>query len=64
MSTVAPPQVQPAMKHIDEPRLETDLPYRVAYLTEFMGMTSGDFEATQESAEVLGPVVDALVDTV
>jgi hypothetical protein len=52
------------MKHVDEPRLETDLAYRVAYLTEFMGMTSNDFEAIQESAAVLGPVVDALVDAV
>ncbi len=64
MSTAAPPEVQPAMKHIDEARLETDLPYRVGYLTEIMGMTSDDFAAIQESAEVLGPVVDALVDAV
>ena len=64
MSTVAPPQVQPAMKHIDEPRLETDLPYRVAYLAEFMGITQDDWNAIQESGAVLGPVVDALVDAV
>jgi hypothetical protein len=52
------------MKHIDEPRLETDLPYRVAYLAEFMGITQDDWNAIQESGAVLGPVVDALVDAV
>jgi hypothetical protein len=52
------------MRHIDEARLETDLPYRVAYLAEFMGITQHDWDAVHESAAVLGPVVDALVDAV
>src|SRR5437867_4108561 len=65
MSTVAAPvQTLPVMRHIDEARLETDLPYRVAYLAEFMGITEDDWAAVHESGEVLGPVVDALVDAV
>ena len=64
MSTVAPAQTRHTMRHIDEDRLEQDLPYRVAYLAEFMGMTSDDWDAIHESAAVLGPVVDALVDAV
>jgi hypothetical protein len=52
------------MRHIDEARLETDLPYRVAYLTEFMAVTVDDWKAIRESGEVLGPLLDALVDAV
>jgi hypothetical protein len=52
------------MKHIDEPRLETDLAYRVAYVTEFMGFGAEDIAALHASAPLLGPVVPALVDAV
>jgi hypothetical protein len=65
MSTVANPgQTQFTMQHIDEARLESDLPYRVWYLTEFIGITEDDWKAIHESGEVLGPVVNALVDAV
>jgi hypothetical protein len=52
------------MKHIDETRLETDLAYRVSYVTEFMGFTAEDIAALHASAAVLAPVVPALVDAV
>lgn len=65
MSTVAAPaQTRAVMRHIDEARLETDLPYRVAYLAEFMGITQDDWDAIRESGEILGPIVDSLVDAV
>ena len=63
VATVAAP-TRPAMREIDEERLETDLPYRVAYLAEFVGMTPDDWDAVRDSGGVLGPVVDALVDAV
>lgn len=52
------------MKHIDETRLESDLAYRVGYVTEFMGFTAEDIAALHASAAVLGPIVPALVDAV
>lgn len=52
------------MKHIDEPRLETDLIYRVEYLREFMGLDDADIAAIHGSASLLAPVVPALVDAV
>jgi len=64
MSTMAPAQTTPAMKKIDEPRLDQDLTYRMGYLAEFIGMTDEDWQAVHESGKVLGPVVDALVDAV
>src|SRR5258708_7297151 len=52
------------MKHIDEPRLEADVAYRVEYLGEFMGFGGDDIQAIHAAAGVLGPVVPALVDAV
>ena len=52
------------MKHIDEPRLETDLGYRFSYLTEFMGFSAEDVAAIHASTPHLAPVVPALVDAV
>ncbi|MFA6546637.1 MAG: protoglobin family protein [Limisphaerales bacterium] len=52
------------MKHIDEPRLETDLGYRFQYLTEFMGFTEEDIKAIHGGAALLAPLVPALVDAV
>lgn len=52
------------MRHIDEPRLESDLPYRFEYLTEFMGFSPDDIDAIHASAEYLAPLVPALVDAV
>lgn len=52
------------MRKIDEPRLETDLAYRFAYVTEFMGMTADDIAAIHSSAAHLAPLVPSLVDAV
>lgn len=52
------------MKHIDEPRLEKDLLYRYAYLSEFMGFSDADVAAIHGSAEYLAPLVPGLVDAV
>lgn len=50
------------MKHIDEPRLESDLDYRYQYLAEFIGFTAEDVSWIQKSAPQLVPRVAALVD--
>ncbi len=52
------------MKHIDEPRLEADVAYRVAYLGEFMGFGRQDVQAIHAAAAGLAPLVPALVDAV
>jgi len=52
------------MKHIDEPRLETDVEYRFAYLTEFMGFGESDVETIHAAAPHLAPLVPTLVNAV
>ena len=52
------------MKHINEPRLETDLDYRFAYLMEFIGFGEQDIHAIHASAGALAPLVSGLVDAV
>lgn len=52
------------MKHIDEPRLETDLDYRFAYLMEFIGFSEQDVHAVHGAAGALAPLVPSLVDAV
>ena len=52
------------MKHIDEPRLESDLGYRFGYLAEFMGFGADDVAAIHAAAPALAPLVPALVDAV
>jgi hypothetical protein len=52
------------MKVIDESRLETDVVYRVTYLSEFMGFTDSDIKSIHDAAVRLAPVVPALVDAV
>jgi hypothetical protein len=52
------------MQHIDEELLESDLAYRFAYLTEFMGLTANDIVAIHGSAAHLAPLVGGLVDAV
>jgi hypothetical protein len=52
------------MKHIDEPRLETDLAYRFQYVAEFMGFTEEDIQTIHGGAALLAPLVPALVDAV
>jgi hypothetical protein len=53
-----------AMKHIDERRLEHDLGYRFAYLTEFVGFGPEDVAVIHALAPHLAPLVPALVDAV
>ena len=52
------------MKRIDEERLENDLAYRFAYLSEFVEFSADDIEAIHGAAALLAPVVPALVDAV
>jgi len=52
------------MKRIDEARLENDVDYRFAYLKEFMEFNTDDIAAIHGSAELLAPLVPALVDAV
>jgi hypothetical protein len=52
------------VKQIDEAQLESDLAYRVRYLTEFMGFGEDDVRAIHGAAAHLAPVVPALVDAV
>jgi len=52
------------MKTIDEARLESDLAYRIAYVTEFMGLSAEDISAVHAAAPLLAPVVPVLVDAV
>ena len=67
LSPVGPPVNQikePAVKHIDENRLENDVLYRVSYLSEFMGFDDADIKAVHGSASHLAPHVPGLVDAV
>lgn len=52
------------MNHIDEPRLEADVQYRVSYLSEFMGFGEADIQAIHGAAPLLAPLVPGLVDAV
>ena len=52
------------MKYIDENKLESDVLYRVSYLSEFMGFDDGDIKAIHASAAHLAPHVPGLVDAV
>jgi hypothetical protein len=52
------------MQQIDESRLESDLPYRFGYLTEFMGFGEDDIATIHGAAALLGPLVPQLVDAV
>ena len=49
---------------IDEPRLETDVAYRVEFLTKFMGLGADDLALVHEAASHLAPLVPTLVDAV
>ncbi len=53
-----------AFHHIDEARLDTDIAYRIEFLTQFMGFGAEDIALIHESAGHLAPVVPALVDAV
>ena len=45
------------IRHIDEARLENDVAYRFAYVTEFMGLDAQDIQAIHGAAAHLAPVV-------
>lgn len=51
-------------EHIDEQKLDTDVAYRVTFLSRFMGFTDKDIALVHEAAGHLAPVVPALVDAV
>jgi hypothetical protein len=52
------------MTTVDEPRLETDLAYRFAYVAEFAGFGADDIAAIHGAAPLLAPLVPGLVDAV
>lgn len=52
------------IEHIDEAKLDTDVAYRVGFLTKFMGFGADDIALVHEAAAHLAPVVPALVDAV
>src|SRR5262245_16106426 len=52
------------MIHVDEHRLESDLPYRFQYLAEFMGFDDQDVAAVHGAAPVIAPLVPSLVNAV
>lgn len=54
----------PALKKIDEDRLEQDVAYRVGYLSEFMGFGPDEIKAIHGAAPHLAPLVPVLVDAV
>ena len=45
------------MKKIDEERLESDVVYRVSYVSEFMGFDDHDIAAIHGAANHLAPLV-------
>lgn len=49
---------------IDEALLDTDLEYRYQYLCQFMGFTDKDVQLIHESAAILAPLADTLIDAV
>jgi hypothetical protein len=54
----------PALKRVDERRLELDVGYRFDYLAEFMGFDRNDVAAIHAAAPHLAPLVPTLVDAV
>ncbi|MBL9123674.1 MAG: protoglobin family protein [Planctomycetaceae bacterium] len=52
------------MIQIDEARLESDVAYRVDYLSQFMGFDGQDIAAIHGAAGALAPLVPGLVDAV
>jgi hypothetical protein len=52
------------VKRIDEQRLESDIEYRFGYLAEFMEFGAEEIAAIHGAAELLAPLVPALVDAV
>lgn len=52
------------MKRIDETRLEMDLEYRFAYLSDVIHFDAADIEAIHSAAKQVTPLVTSLVDAV
>ncbi len=52
------------MKHIEEPRLESDVGYRFEYLAEFMGFGAEDIATIHAAAPAVAPLVPTLVNAV
>jgi len=52
------------MTTVDEPKLESDLQTRFAYLAEFIGFGPADVAAVHGAAPALAPLVPGLVDAV
>ena len=52
------------MTHVEEPRLESDLAYRLGYVSQFIGFGPDDIAAVHAAAPLLAPLVPGLVDAV
>jgi hypothetical protein len=52
------------VQKISEPRLESDLAYRFAYLAEFMNFGEQDVQTIHSAAPAIAPLVSTLVDAV
>lgn len=52
------------MQRINESKLESDLGYRFKWVTEFIGFDEDDISTITGAAELLAPIVPALVDAV
>lgn len=52
------------MQRINESKLESDLGYRFKWVTEFIGFDEDDVSTITGAADLLAPIVPALVDAV
>jgi hypothetical protein len=52
------------MKQIDEQALQTSLPARIEYITDFLEFTSEDASILHSAAPLVAPLVQTVVDTV
>jgi hypothetical protein len=52
------------MQHISAESLKNDLPSRIAYLSQFLGLTTDDTDALLASAPLIAPLVPSILDAV
>jgi hypothetical protein len=64
MTTATVGAANKGLTRVDEARLESDLAYRVGYVTKFIGFGPEDVAALHGLAPLLGPAVPTLVDAV
>jgi hypothetical protein len=52
------------MEHVDAAKLNSDIEYRYAYLSKFLGFTQGDISTLNKIAPALVPLVPTVVDAI